>query len=143
MQSTTKPFSIFDWIKNIIDIKQDWEKFTPEQQKLFNPFMINKFLSMNPKYIDIVNYVQGLNIQEKQKIYEIYCWMIPQSKNTYSPYIKSKNSSKPEILIPVAEYFECSTKEAEEYIQLMDNKWVGNILEVKGIDEKTIKKLLK
>ena len=139
-----KSFSIFDFIKAIIDTKPSWESFTPDQQKQFNNFMIHRFLSMNPKYIEIVNYIQGLNIKENNRLYEVYCYMIPQSKNTYSAYIKSNiKKSSPEATKHIAEYFECSTAEAEEYISLTDKKWLENILVIKGIDEKEIKKLLK
>ena len=81
MKSTTtskaKTFTIFDFLKAIIDLKPDWDKFTVEQKKTFNNFMIHKFLSMNPKYIEIVNYIQKLNIQDSKKLYEVYCFMIP------------------------------------------------------------------
>lgn len=147
MKSTTKQnksFSIFDFIKAIIDTKPSWESFTPDQQKQFNSFMIHKFLSMNPKYIEIVNYIQGLNIKSTKQLYEVYRFMIPQSKNTYSPYIKSTvKKSSPEAAKHVSEYFECSVAEAEEYISLTDKKWLENILNEKGIDDKEIKKLLK
>ncbi len=148
MSSTTKTkpksFTIFDFIKAIIDTKPSWESFTPEQQKQFNNFMIHKFLSMNPKYITLVNYIQGLNIQSNKKLYETYCFMIPQSKNTYSTYIKSNiKKASPEAAQHVAEYFKCSISEANEYINLTDEKWLENILITKGVDEKEIKKLLK
>jgi hypothetical protein len=147
MKSTTKQskqFSVFDWIKAIIDTKPSWETFSPEQQKQFNNYMIHRFLSMNPKYIEVVNYVQGLNLGESKKLYEVYCFMIPQSKNTYSAYIKSNTKkASPEVAQHVAEYFECSVSEAEEYISLTDKKWLENILTTRGIDEKEIKKLIK
>jgi len=140
----SKQFNVFDFIKAIIDTKPDWKSFTPEQRKVFNGFMINKILSMNPKYIDIVNYVQGLDIKDGQRLYEVYCFMIPQSKNTYSSYIRSNiKKSKPEVTSHVAQYFECSLKEAEEYISLTDDKWLENILVAKGIDEKELKQLIK
>ena len=147
MKSTTKQsksFTMFDFIKAIIDTKLPWETFNPEQQKQFNKYMIHRLLSMNPKYIEVVNYIQGLNIQDSKKLYEVYCFMIPQSKNTYSAYIKSntKNAS-PEVAQHVTEYFECSVSEAEEYILLTDKKWLENILTTKGIDEKEIKQLIK
>ena len=149
MKSTTtskaKTFTIFDFLKAIIDLKPDWDKFTVEQKKTFNNFMIHKFLSMNPKYIEIVNYIQKLNIQDSKKLYEVYCFMIPQSKNTYSAYIKSnsKKTLSPEVLQHISEYFKCSTSEASEYIQLTDEKWLENILVTKGVDEKQVKKLIK
>lgn len=148
MSNTTKQsksFSVFDFVKAIIDTKQSWESFTPEQQKQFNKFMVNKVLSMNRKYIDVVNYVQKLNIENNKKIYDVYCWMIPQSKNTYSQFIKaaSKKSTPDELLNHVKEYFECSIKEAEEYVQLMENEYIVNVLTSRGVDEKEIKKLIK
>lgn len=147
MKSTTKQsksFTIFDWIKAVIDTKPSWETFSSEQQKQFNNYMIHRFLSMNPKYIEVVNYIQGLNIQDSKKLYEVYCFMIPQSKNTYSAYIKSNmKKSSPEVAQHVAEYFECSVSEADEYISLTDKKWLENILTTKGIDEKEIKQLIK
>jgi hypothetical protein len=144
-QSKPKQFSIFDFIKAIIDTKQSWDTFNLEQQKLFNGYMVNKFLSMNPKYIEIVNYIQGLNVKDNKKLYEIYCWMIPQSKNTYSPFIKSttKPSYSPELLKHISEQFECATSEAEEYIQITDKEWLEGILTSRGVDEKEIKKLIK
>ncbi len=99
---------------------------------------------MNPKYIQLVNYIQGLNVQPNKKLYETYCFMIPKSKNTYSPYIKSNiKKSSPEVAQHVAEYFKCSINEAEDYISLTDEKWLENILVTKGVDEKELKKLLK
>jgi len=143
--SKPKQFSIFDFVKAIIDTKPSWDTFTPDQQKMFNGYMINRFLSMNSKYIEIVNYVQGLNVKDNKKLYEIYCWMIPQSKNTYSPFIKSTNKTlySPELLKHISEQFECSTSEAEEYIQMTDKEWLEGILTSRGVDEKEIKKLLK
>ena len=150
MKSTTKPskpksFSIFDFVKAIIDTKPSWDTFTPEQQKEFNGYMMNKTLSMNPKYVEVVNYDQGLNIKESKKLYEVYCWMIPKSKNTYSPYIRSnyKKDVNPELSKHVSEYFECSLGEADEYISLLRKEGVEDILIKKGLDEKEIKKLVK
>jgi len=148
MKSTTKqskPFSIFDFLKAIIDIKPSWDTFTLEQQKIFNGYMINKFLSMNSKYIEVVNYVQGFNIKDSEKLYNIYCEVIPQSKNTYSPFIKSNKKSpiNPELSKHISNYFECSTSEAEEYITLTDKEFIQDILTKQGIDEKEIKKITK
>jgi hypothetical protein len=147
MKNTTKQskqFTVFDFIKAIIDTKPNWKSFDSEQQKVFNGFMINKILSMNPKYVELVNHIQKLNIKDNRKLYELYCFMIPQSKNTYSPYIgSSKKKSKPEVNLYVSQYFECSLKEAEEYISLTDKKWLENILNAKGVDEKELKHLLK
>jgi hypothetical protein len=100
---------------------------------------------MNSKYVETVNYVQGLDIKDNKKIYEVYCWMIPQSKNTFSPFIKSttKKVILPELSKYISEHFECSITEAEEYITLTGKDFVEDILVKQGINEKEIKKLIK
>lgn len=144
MNQKIKQFTIFDFIKAIIDEKSEWESFTQDQTKIFNNYLILRFLSMNPHYIEIINYIQGLNIKDSKKLYKLLCSLIPHSKRTYSPYIKNQNKSIPEDTPKhISEFFECSIREANEYIKLMDKDWIKEILEKKGIDDKEIKKLLK
>jgi Golgi nucleoside diphosphatase len=140
-----KIYTIFDLTKGIIDTKPSWDSLSPDKQKVFNGYMVNRILSMNSKYIEVVNYVQGLNIKDSKKLYEVYCFLIPRSKNTYSPFIRSttKKLYSPELLKHISEQFECATSEAEEYIQMTDKEWLKEILTSRGIDEKEIKKLLK
>jgi hypothetical protein len=140
-----KIYTIFDLTKGIIDTKSSWDSLSPDKQKVFNGYMVNKILSMNSKYIEVVNYVQGLNIKDSKKLYEVYCFLIPQSKNTYSPFIRSttKKLYPTELLKHISEQFECATSEAEEYIQMVDKEWLEEILTSRGVDEKEIKKLIK
>ena len=51
--------------------------------------MIHRFMSMNPDFLDIVNYVQIYYLQNKKEIYTIYREFIPKN-NKWSKYIKSK-----------------------------------------------------
>ena len=81
MKSTKKlasSFSIFDWLKEICYIKSDWNKFSNEQLKTFEPYMINRFLSMNEDYTELVNYVQAIPYSEKEKYYKLYCNLLPK-----------------------------------------------------------------
>lgn len=133
--------SLFDWIKQIISFKKNWNDFSEEDKKTYNVFMINKFLSMNQNYLDIVNYVQKLNIQDKEKSYIVYCSMIPKSQKTYFPYIKTtKKSQDPELLDNISKYYECSNREASEYLELLSKDEVKDILDSMGINESQPKK---
>ena len=51
--------SLFDWIKQIISFKKNWNDFSEEDKKTYNVFMINKFLSMNQDYLDILSNNSG------------------------------------------------------------------------------------
>ena len=134
---------IFDWLNQITYDKQPWNSFTEEDKKSFEPYMIHRFLSMNPEYIEFVNLVQTFPYTDKEKIYNIYLYMIPRKK-MFLKYIKSSTKKKQENLLKhIASYYECSLGEAEEYIDILRESGVKNILNQLGIEEKEQKKLLK
>ena len=134
---------IFDWLNQITYEKQPWNSFTEEDKKSFEPYMIHRFLSMNPDYIEFVNLIQTFPYSDKEKIYNIYLYMIPK-KNMFHKYIKSSKKKKQESLLKhIANYFECSFGEAEEYIDILRETGVKSILTKLGIEEKEQKKLLK
>jgi hypothetical protein len=135
--------TIFDWLKEITYNKSKWESFTEEDKKSFEPYMIHRFLSMNPEYIEFVNLVQTFPYTDKEKTYNIYLYMIPKN-NMFFKYIKSSTKKKQELLLKhIANYFECSFGEAEEYIDILRESGVKSILTKLGVEEKEQKKLLK
>ena len=134
---------IFDWLKQITYNKQPWDSFTEEDRVSFNPYMIHRFLSMNPEYIEFVNLIQNIPYTEKEKIYNLYLYMIPK-KNMFLKYIKStKTKTREELLQHLASYYECSLREADEYYHMLHNDTIKGILKKRGIEDKEIKKLLK
>jgi hypothetical protein len=133
---------IFDWLNQITYDKQPWNLFTEEDKKSFEPYMIHRFLSMNPEYIEFVNLVQTFPYTDKEKIYNIYLYMIPRKK-MFLKYIKSSTKKRQEKLLGyVASYYECSLGEANEYIDILRENGVKNILNQLGVEEKEQKKLL-
>jgi hypothetical protein len=134
---------IFDWLKQITYEKQSWDSFTEEDRVSFNPYMIHRFLSMNPEYIEFVNLIQNIPYTEKEKIYKLYLYMIPK-KNMFLKYIKSnRTKAKDELLQHLASHYECSLREAYEYYHMHHSDTIKNILKKRGVDDKEIKKLLK
>jgi len=134
---------IFDWLKQITYEKQSWNSFTEEDKASFNPYMIHRFLSMNPDYIEFVNLIQNIPYTEKEKIYNLYLYMIPK-KNMFLKYIKSnRTKTREELLQHLASHYECSLREADEYYHMLHNDTIKTILQKRGIEDKEIKKLLK
>ena len=141
MSTKTNQFNIFNWLKEITTKKSDWNSFTDEQKEQFIPYMVNRFLSMSPDYIDIVNIVQKIPYTEKERIYKVYKSLIPK-KNIYLKYIKSSTPTHPQKLLEyLATYAECSQKEANEYIPLLGKDNVKNALISMNIEKKEITKL--
>ena len=135
--------NIFDWLKAINSTKPPVESFTDKDWEVWNSYMIHRFLSMNPDYLEIVNYVQDFPPQEKRMIYNIYKEFIPKN-NKWSKYVKSKvKQPNKDLTDHIKDYFKCSSKEAKEYINILAPTEINRILTHRGLDKKEIKPLLK
>ena len=135
--------SIFDWVKTINTTKPPVESFTDKDWGVWNSYIIHRFLSMNPDYLEIVNYVQDFPPQEKRMIYSIYKEFIPKN-NKWSKYIKSKvKQPNTDLINHIKDYFECSSREAKEYINILAPTEIDRILTNRGLNKKEIKPLLK
>lgn len=135
--------TVFEWLNEITLYKTPPEKISENSWNSWNSWLVNKYLSMDIRYIELVNYIQTIPYDNKQQIYQIYREMIPKAK-TFLKYLKSKRDKKPATLVEyVAKHFECSLGEAEEYIDILREKGTRRVLYDMGVDEKEIKKLLK
>ena len=134
--------TIFDWLNEVSYNKRPWSSFNNEDRESFNPYMINRFISMKENYIDFVNTIQKYSIN-KELLYNYYCQLIPKRK-TFFRYIKPKKSTLNSNLITIlAKYFESSEREIKDNYQLIGKDLSKIILQNIGIDDKQIKKLLK
>ena len=106
----------FDHLKNLHTKKRNWDDFNDEEKKNFNVFIINKALSFNPNYLNIINLVQKYSAGQipQKEVFKIYFNLLP-SKFRFYKWIKGKkekeNKDKIEYL---AMHFECSKKEAKD-----------------------------
>ena len=122
----------FNHIKNLHTKKRRWEDFNDEEKKSFNVFIINKGLSMNPNYLGIVNMVQnftGLNqVISSKEVFNIYFNLLPNNFRFYK-WIKGEKTKKDkEKAEYLAMHFKVSTREAYDYLQLLDRKTVNKII---------------
>ena len=138
--------TIFDWINQILVKKKHWNDFTVDEQKKFSPFIINRWLSMEPEFIEIVNYFQKLAIGtlEPREVYKWYCEILPKGKR-FNKYIKGKKDKKydSELTSLLTNHFECSKLQIKEYLKLISKDEIKNILEMYGKDKKEIKKMMR
>ena len=135
--------NIFDWLKEINSTKSHPDSFTNQDWDVWNSYMVHRFLSMNPDYIELVNEIQVLPPTNKKQIYSIYREYIPKHNN-WSKYVKS-NIKEPDkdLTLQLKKYFNVSVREVKDYLKILDKKQVQNILSKQGLEEKEIKKLLK
>jgi len=82
---------IWGWLNEITLYKTPIENISEESWEKWNSYMIHRYVSMDIRYIELVNYIQTIPYDNKQQIYQIYREMIPKAK-TFLKYLKSKTT---------------------------------------------------
>ena len=120
-KSSEKKKSLFDHINQITAIQNPnyWEEISVEDKKSFSNYMINRFLSMKPEWIELVNELQKYNLQPKE-LYKLYTNILPKGKR-WLKYTKGKNDmNHPEWLVNIVRNNdESSRKEAIQAIDML------------------------
>ena len=143
--------TLFNHLKAITEIQSPnyWDEITEEDKKTFSVYMINRFLSMNRNWTDLVNYMQKYTIgmMYPKHIYKLYSNVFPKGK-VFLKYVKGRKTMEhPKwVLEIVAKYYEVSLLEAQDYLETL--YWTdGGRLEVRelllkyGSDLKEVDKL--
>ncbi len=141
---------LFDHL-NAITAEQDpkyFDKLSEEDLKSWSNFMINRFLSMKPEWVELIATLLPLTqtLQPKE-MYKLYISVIPKGKY-FLKYIKGKSEDKyEEFLIDlIKKDFLVSENQAIEYIEILYSTREGRenikyICEKYGIEKKQITKL--
>ena len=135
--------NIFDWLQHITLYKTPASEFTDNDWENFNSYMVHRFISMSPYYVEVADYAQSMLPTMKKEIYNFYREIIPKRK-VWLQYIKSKTKTVNKDLIKdIAKYYEVGAADATSYITVMTKEEISIVLSEMGKDNKEIKKLLK
>jgi len=146
-----KPKDLFYHLNNITQNEFNPNYFTSElDKKNFNIYMINRYLSMNENWLQIINYIQPYNLNNMpiEIAYRLYAILIPKNK-IFLKYIKGKSNIdiNLELIDIFVKYYDISKEQAKEYIKLLIliNKKddIIDICKMYGLDDKKIKKIIK
>lgn len=149
-----KTKSLFDHINAITQIQDPkyFDKITDADKKTFSNYMVNRFLSMNEDWIEIVAELDPHTTGRQLKselTYKMYIDILPKSR-TFLKYIKGNTSIKytPELVQLVMKHYEVSRKEAVEYLNIFYSsderlEKLKNIITMYGMEQKEINKLIK
>ena len=122
----------FDHLKNLHTKKRTWNDFNDEEKKSFNVFIINKTLSFNPSYLNIVNMVQnytGLNqVLSQKEVFNLYFSLLPTKFRFYKWIKGEKTKKEKEKAEYLAMHFEVSIREAYDYLKILDKKTINKII---------------
>lgn len=147
-----KTRTLFEHIGNITTIDDNlyYENLSDADKKTYNVYMINKVLSMNENFTDLVNEVQIYSsVLEKNHISKIYNQIIPKKK-VFIKYIKGKENIKYNntVIDILKKKYEISSVQAKEYYLIyisnenMKNKLL-DIIKSYGIQQKEYNEIFK
>lgn len=137
--------NVFDLANDILVKKRDWSELSDEEKKAFTPFMVMKFMGMNKDLCVIMNdlQIQDILVLSTKDCYNIIKDVTPKGKK-YLSYIKGAEKPKnAELVNYIAKYFECSSREASEYLLFLTKEDLKEILSNYSLDDKEISKMIK
>jgi hypothetical protein len=142
--------SLFDHIKAITQEQNPkyWETLDESDKRTWSNYMVHRFLSMNPDWIEVLSEIQPYTqTLEPKQLYLALIGLIPKGRY-YLKYTKGKKDNKYEswLVDLIKQDFLCSSKHAEEYLEILYSTREGRenvkyICERYGIDKKQITKL--
>ncbi len=141
---------LFDHL-NAITSEQDpnyFDKLSEEDLKSWSNFMVNRFLSMKPEWVELIATLLPLSqTLSPKEMYSLYINVIPKGKY-FLKYIKGKSEDKYEkfLIDLIKKEFLVSEAQAIEYIEILYSIREGRenikyICEKYGIEKKEITKL--
>ena len=137
MSETKKAKTLFQHQSGIKEKKEPWESLSVMDRKSFEPFMVNRFLSMNMGLLELVNELQKYTIGQlsPKDVYKLYLDVLPK-KRSFDKY-------NDKVLGYLSQYFEVSHREVKDYLEILSKDEVIEIIQKFGVDKKEIKKWLK
>jgi len=119
---------LFDYLDGLTVDNKDLDFSDEEVNKGYPGYMINRFVSMSEIYVPVVNEINKYDVPNSTH-YRYYFSILPKRKH-YFKYIKKKKDLDQKEKMVIARYFEVGLKDAERYIQLLDEKQIKEILEI-------------
>ena len=146
--SKVKRKNLFDHISAITSQQHPnyWDEISDEDKKSWSNYMVNRFLSMKPDWIEFVNEVQKYSLQPKE-LYKVYIDILPKKKQ-WLKYIKGDKKMKyPKWVYEiVAKHLQISMREAGDAVEMYELSHGGqaeltDILIKYGKTEQEIRKI--
>ena len=122
--------SLFDHLKHMTGVQNPnyFDTLTEAEVKSFSNYMVHRFLSMNPDWVELVAELQPYTeLLDAKSLYLTYIGLLPKG-NAYLRYIKGKKESDRYddwLLELLSKYYECSIQQAKEYCDILHHSQEG------------------
>ena len=120
-----KKTTLFEHLENLTNNKKMLDVTNPEEVSSYDPYIINRFVSMCEMYLPLINEVNQYQIP-KDVHYRYLFSTLPKRKQFFK-YLKKKKDVDKDAKEKIAKYFECSFREAEIYAEILQEEQIKEI----------------
>jgi len=120
---------LFDYLKALTERNEFLDFDNEEVSKDYQPFMINRFVSMAEVFTQVVNEINRYSDIPKETHFRYLFSVLPKRRQFFKYIKKKKDLTQDEKLI-IAHYFEVGLTDAERYIQMLDENQIKEILDI-------------
>ncbi len=131
-----------EWINHFTVLKTPWNSFSKDEQKTYNSFITNLWLSMDPTLIEVVNEVQKQQVPNRDH-YNFFLTNLPKKKRWFQWIKAKKKEYSKDVIDKLAAYYSVSSREIHDSICILSEPNIIDILKQTGLQDKEITKLLK
>lgn len=141
---------IFDHLKGVTKDKLSWNSLSDADKKSWDDYMITRWLSMYPEYIEYVNELQSIRNtgMDSREYYNMLLYSLPK-KYSYIKYIKKPNTfeNKKELLTFLSNAYKTSKRECLDIINIFRSLKLNDefdvLMQTHGLQEDEKEKLRK
>ena len=134
-----KQKTIFDILNDLTYNKVKWED---QDQKQVQPYMLNRWLSMHPDYLEIIAYCQPTtDLLNPEFYYKFYVDLLPKQK-FFTKYQTGKKDEKvnSNLIAFLSQRLELSFKEIDDLLEVVNHDDLKEYIKGHGYTDKQLKK---
>jgi hypothetical protein len=137
--------NLFNHLEDLTSKKNTrWNELTEGDKKTFVPFLINRFISMEPQYIDKVNKLNSYTYSlEPKDVYNYYMVSLPKKKVFFRYIKKAAKDANSDLIDILKDYFKEKSDNISDYLNILPKEYVIGILQNMSYNPKEIKSLTK
>jgi len=100
-EGTIKAKTLFDHLSGLKENKTKWESLSDVDKKSFSVYLINRYLSMNFEFIDLVNEVQRFTNGQMgaREVYKVYYDLMLFLKKLFRIFVSTLRSQAEKLMI--------------------------------------------
>lgn len=138
--------TFFTYLNAILKKEKSYDEYynffkNEDNFKNFDAFMICRYLYQG-NMVQYANYFNTLHgTLDKEQFFKLMYFIVPRN-NIFIKYNKKIKKEQKQIINYIKEFYIISNKEAEEYLSILSDEDLKNLLIMFGINEKERNKIL-